>query len=149
MAHPMQTSFNAGEWSPKMDGQVDHDRYRYACRKMENFIALVQGPAKSRPGTRYVAEAKYTNKDARLIPFIYSDEQAYCLEFGDLYMRVFANRGQIYSGGVPYEIVTPYPASDVWGLDCRAQSADVMYIMHPLHPPMKLSRRGHTAWTLT
>ena len=30
-----------------------------------------------------------------------------------------------------------------------AQSADVMYLTHPSHPTKKLSRTGHTAWTLT
>ena len=29
------------------------------------------------------------------------------------------------------------------------QSADVLYITHPEHTPRKLSRTGHTSWTLT
>jgi len=147
-AHPMQTSFNAGEWSPRMDGQVDHDKYRYACRKMENFVCLPQGPAKSRPGFEYAASTKLGTVASRLIPFVFSNTQSYVLEFGRYYIRFYMNRGQIVSGGVPYEVATPYAAEDVAGLQW-AQSADVMYLFHPDYPVHKLSRSGHTSWTLT
>ena len=46
-----------------------------------------------------------------------------------------------------YEIATPYTAAQVFDLKF-AQSADVMYIVHPEHEPEKLSRTGHTSWTL-
>ena len=46
-----------------------------------------------------------------------------------------------------YEIATPYTAAQVFDLRF-AQSADVMYIVHPEHEPEKLSRTGHTSWTL-
>jgi hypothetical protein len=54
------------------------------------------------------------------------------------------------SGGTAakvYEIATPYTSAQVFDLQF-AQSADVMYIVHPLHEPEKLSRTGHTSWTL-
>jgi len=47
-----------------------------------------------------------------------------------------------------FEITTPYTAAQVFDLRF-AQSADVMYIVHPAHEPAKLSRTGHTTWTLT
>lgn len=55
------------------------------------------------------------------------------------------------SGGLVaeiYEIATPYLEADVFELQF-VQSADVMYIAHPDYAPRKLSRTGHTAWTLT
>ena len=47
-----------------------------------------------------------------------------------------------------FEITTPYTAAQIFDLRF-AQSADVMYIVHPAHEPAKLSRTGHTTWTLT
>jgi len=47
-----------------------------------------------------------------------------------------------------YEITTPYTTAQLFDIKF-AQSADVMYITHPLHEASKLSRTGHTAWTLT
>ena len=155
---------------------------------------------------------------ARLIPFEFSTEQAYVLEFGNLYMRVYKDGGQVlevdkpitvltnttpvvltvtahgYSNGQEvfvtdtgkatiddrfwivangaantfelqgstapgsagtvgtvarvYEIVAPYVGTDTDVL-AYAQSADVMYLVHPLYEPRKLSRTGHTDWTLT
>jgi len=58
------------------------------------------------------------------------------------------NNGQIQSGGSPYEIVSPYAEADLNDIQ-YAQSADVMYLFHPKYAPRKLSRTGHTAWTLT
>jgi len=53
------------------------------------------------------------------------------------------------SGGASaYEITSPYLEVDLPALKF-AQSADVLYITHPSHAPRKLSRTGHTAWTLT
>jgi len=54
------------------------------------------------------------------------------------------------SGGVAnrvYEITTPYLTAELFDLKF-AQSADVMYICHPNHEVEKLSRTGHTSWTL-
>jgi len=54
------------------------------------------------------------------------------------------------SGGVAnrvYEISTPYLTAELFDLKF-AQSADVMYITHPNHEVEKLSRSGHTSWTL-
>ncbi len=54
------------------------------------------------------------------------------------------------SGGVAnrvYEITTPYLTAELFDIKF-AQSADVMYITHPNHEVEKLSRTGHTSWTL-
>jgi hypothetical protein len=46
-----------------------------------------------------------------------------------------------------YEITTPYPESVLWELK-HAQTADLMYIVHPSYVPYKLTRAGHASWTL-
>jgi hypothetical protein len=55
------------------------------------------------------------------------------------------------SGGIAnrvYEIATPYTTAELFDIKF-AQSADVMYITHPSHEVEKLSRTGHTSWSLT
>ena len=55
------------------------------------------------------------------------------------------------SGGVAnkvFELTTPYTTAQLFDIKF-AQSADVMYITHPSHEVEKLSRTGHTSWTLT
>ncbi len=55
------------------------------------------------------------------------------------------------SGGTAseiYEIVSPYDHSDVFELKFT-QSADTLYITHPDYAPRKLTRTGHTAWTIS
>lgn len=142
------STFNAGEWSPDLFGRVDLDKYKNACQKVENFILLAQGPAVRRPGTRFVAATKGDGK-VRLIPFEFSTEQTYVIEAGDGYFRFYKDRGQIQSPPeVAVELPTPYAAESLAGLKW-AQSADVLYICHPKHPPRKLSRSSHTAWSIS
>ncbi|MCP4328431.1 MAG: hypothetical protein GY791_08345 [Alphaproteobacteria bacterium] len=153
-ASPIQTNFTAGEWSPQLDGRVDLSKYFNACGELRNFVSTVQGPAKRRPGTRHVAKAKDSLRRTALIPFEFSVTQAYVIEVGDQYFRFYRDNGRIESGGNPVEIVTPYTESNLFDAAGRlrlkfAQSADVLFLVHPSHGPRKLSRTSHTAWTLT
>jgi len=55
------------------------------------------------------------------------------------------------SGGVAnrvYQISTTYLTADLFQIK-YAQSADVMYLCHPDYSVKKLSRTGHTSWTIT
>jgi hypothetical protein len=54
-----------------------------------------------------------------------------------------------YSGTIErvYQIVTPWSFDQVKDLKFT-QQADVMYIVHPNHPPKKLSRYGNLDWRL-
>ena len=47
-----------------------------------------------------------------------------------------------------YEIASPYAEEDLDRVQW-AQIADIMYLAHPDYAPRKLSRTGHTAWTLS
>jgi hypothetical protein len=216
---PAVQSFNAGEFSRRLEGRSDLDKYAAACRTCDNFVPTVQGAAVKRSGTRFVHPAKAPNKTAVLIPFRFSVADNYVLEFGDLYMRVFrdgevvleanktitgttnatpvvvtsnahgfSNGNQVLISGTGiaaldgrfwqvagvtantfelagstapgstsvtgtvarvYEIVTPYAEAELRSINAGAQIGDVVYLAHPNHPPHKLSRTGHTAWTLT
>lgn len=55
------------------------------------------------------------------------------------------------SGGIAnrvYTLTTTYLTADLFQIK-YAQSADVMYLCHPDYTVKKLSRTGHTSWTIT
>lgn len=208
-----------------MEGRTDFAKYFNGASNIENFVVLPHGPITRRPGTYFVSEIKTSSAKTRLIPFTFSTEQTYILEFGNLYIRFFKDDGQITEGnkvisaitkanpavvtatshgysdgdfvnisgvvgmtevngktfkvsnkttntfelqdvdgtninssgyttyssdGVAnkiYQITTEYTTAQIFDLKF-AQSADVMYICHPSHEVTKLSRTGHTSWSL-
>lgn len=141
--YPIQDTFVRGELSPRLHARASLELYRAALSKCENFITLPHGGIRKRGGTYFVGEVKDSSKATRLIPFIFSSEQAYCLEFGDLYVRVYAYGARV--GTV--EVVTPWPEAALSKLQF-IQSADVMWIVHPEYRPQTLTREAHTTWTL-
>jgi len=145
--HPFQTNFTAGELTPKLAGQIDFKKYNNGVEIMENMTVFPQGGASRRYGTRYVAPVKDSSKVTRLIPFEFNVEQSYVLEFGHQYIRFYKDDGQIVSSGSPYEISTNITEDKLYEIQFT-QSADVMYIVHESLPVQKLSRLGHTSWTL-
>ena len=218
-------SFTAGELSSSMEGRTDFAKYFNGATNIENFVVLPHGPITRRPGTYFVSEIKTSSAKTRLIPFTFSTEQTYVLEFGNTYIRFFKDDGQITegnkvisaitkanpgvvtatshgysngdfvnisgvvgmtevnnktfkvankatntfqltdidgtnvnttnfttysSGGIAnkiYQITTEFTTAQIFDLKF-AQSADVMYITHPNHEASKLSRTGHTSWSL-
>ena len=141
------TNFTGGELSPRLDGRNDIAKYNSGCKTLENMIVYPHGSASRRSGTQFVAEVKDSTKKTRLISFEFSTVQTYILEFGDQYIRFYKDNGVILDGGSPYEISSPYLEAELFDIKF-AQSADTMYICHPNHNPRKLTRTGHTNWTL-
>lgn len=231
-ASVIQTSFNAGEFSPFLEGHVDAPKRASALKECQNMIPLVQGAATRRGGTRHISPVKDSANQTAIVRFEFSVTQAYIIEIGDQYMRFIRDNGNILeadqtitgitqanpavvtitshpfsdgdwvyissvagmtevnnkffkvansatntfelqdvygnnidstsytaysSGGTAarvYEISTTYAQADLFDSDGVLrlrfnQSADVLYITHPDYAPRKLSRTGHTSWTLT
>ena len=220
------TNFTGGELSPRLDGRTDLTKYSSGCSTLENLVVYPHGSAARRPGSTFIAEVADSDNKTRLIPFEFSTTQTYMLEFSNLKMRVYKDKGAVLegdktitgitqanpavvtasshgysngdevlisgvsgmtevnnkrflvadkttntfelqdkdgvdinstgftaysSGGVSnkvFELATPYTTAQLFDLKF-AQSADVMYITHPSHEVEKLSRTGHTSWTLT
>jgi hypothetical protein len=142
-----QLSFTGGEWSRSLYARTDLAKYTSAVRTMKNFTINPHGGASNRGGTQFIVEVKDSTKFTRLIPFQFSVEQSYILEFGDLYVRIIRDGGQIESGGSPVEITTPYVEADLPKVKF-IQSADVLYLTHPSYAPRKISRTSHTVWTI-
>lgn len=141
-------SFNSGELSPLLDARTDLTKYYSGCRTIENMLVYSYGGATRRPGTKYIASAKRIADKISLMSFEFGLTQTYIIEVGDDYMRFYKDGGQIISAGDAYEIATPYDIDDVFELQ-TVQSADTMYIVHPDYAQRKLTRTGHTSWTLT
>lgn len=152
---PIFSSLNAGEFSPLLGGRVDYQKYPKGLKLCENFIPLVQGPLTRRPGTYHVAEVKNSANRTALVRFEFSTTQAYIIEFGDLYMRFYRDEGRIEtSPGVAYEVATPYTQANLFDANGAlrlkfAQSADVLYVAHPAYAPRKITRTGHTSWSIS
>lgn len=214
------SSFSKGELSPRLKGRTDFEGYFNGCDTLLNMVVLQQGGATRRPGTVYSALTKSQTLDAKLIRFQFSVTQAYMLEFGNLYMRVYkddfpvlnaltitgaANNGVglirltvastagLYSlntatvanvGGVPnatgtwiitvisattfdlvgstfaglytaggtasviVEVPTPWSDTQVFDLG-HTQSADRLYLAHPLIQPRTITRTAHTNWVIS
>ena len=148
---PILTNFTSGELSPRLNGRIDMEKYYNGASSINNFQVLMHGGLQKRSGTRYIAPIKTqtgSNSGARLIPFVFSKTQAYILEFGHNYIRFFKDEGQITSGGSVYEISTTYTAAQLSEIE-YVQSADVLYLVHDDHKPRKLSRTGHTSWSIS
>ena len=143
-----QQSFNGGVMSPEMYGRAADVKYQSGLAKCTNFLIDPRGPAVARPGFVHVNSTKYDDKKARLIPFSFSTTQSLVLEFGEKYIR-FHTEGQtvLKSDGTPYEISTPYSASEVFDIH-YVQQADIVTLVHPNHPPKELKRYGATDWRL-
>jgi hypothetical protein len=140
-ATPIQASFAGGELDPLLDARTDLARWRVGLATCSNFMVLPQGGVARRPGTRHVAWAFAPQGGTRLVPFVSSTEQALVIELTDRVARFFANGGQLMQGSVPASLITPWRAEDLPRL-AWAQSADVMWFVHPNHPPYELARTG-------
>lgn len=145
--YTIQSAFNGGEIGSDEHGRVDLKKYGDGVKTMLNFFPHPWGGASNRTGTKMIAEVKDSSKKTRLVPFQFSVLQAYVLEFGHNYIRVYKDGGQVVNGGNPVEITTTYTESELFDLKF-AQSADVLYICHPAHAPATLTRSSHTSWTL-
>ena len=144
------SNWTAGVLSPRLGGRTDISKYYNGCAELENFLVHPHGGATRRPGTRFISEVKSSAAQCRLISFQFNVEQAYILEFGNNYFRIYKDGGQVTSGSpaTAVEVTTTYTTAQLAALKF-AQSGDVMYVCHPSLPVRKISRTSHTAWTLT
>lgn len=145
-------SFNAGEVSPFIDARTTLEKYRSACRTLENFQILPYGGAVRRPGFRYVGDTKRSATRCRLVGFNFSTTTRFILEMGVGYIRfwkgVAGGAEQILDSvtGFPLEVLTPYDEESLRELQF-AQVNDIMYFAHARYPVYKLSRLADNNWT--
>ena len=83
-----QRTFSRGEIDPKLNSRVDLAAYFASLATCRNAYVPRSGGVVNRPGTEFVGETLTPAKAVKLVPFVFSADDAYALEFGDLYMRV-------------------------------------------------------------
>lgn len=139
MVAKAQRSFASGELSPLLHARSDLEQYQAGLARCRDMIVLPQGGATRRPGTLHTGYAKTAT--VRLEDLVFNRTQSYAIELGALYARVWSNGGQVLSGGLPVEVVTPYTADDLaelWPLG----AGDRLYLLHGGHPPAAVRRLG-------
>src|SRR6188508_3554570 len=154
-----QHSFALGEVSPGFYGRQDVQKYGSGCAVLRNFYVDPRGGASIRPGTQFIGYPA-TSGYARLIPFAFSPDvgQSYMLVFSAGHIRFVknpgtasypngSNTGFVSTGGVPYEVFTPYDEGDLRNIH-YVQMADVMWLTCRGHVRHKLSRYADDNWTL-
>lgn len=143
MSTVIQPSFALGELSADLSGRVDLEWYGKGLDLCDNFHVLASGGVTFRPGTEFVCEVPGRT---RLVPFVFNAAETYALVFTDRALRVIHDGGPVLDGeGRPFVLELPYVEADL--PDIRSvQSADVLYLVHPRHPPARLMRYGHADW---
>lgn len=131
-----QHSFATGEVSPDIANRTDLDKYRAAVTRALNCVIHPYGSIGKRNGTRFLGEAKYTNRKTRLVEF--KGNGSCFLEVGHTYIRIWQN------DQVAYDITTPYGEEVIDSLHFN-QSADTVFICSPIHPVHILQNMG-TWW---
>jgi len=95
LINPIQPTFAGGEYSPSIYPRVDIEKYRTGLKKCRNFYVHPHGGASNRPGTKYIADCGSHNTVSVLRSFVFSQTQAYILEFGVNFVRFFENQAVI------------------------------------------------------
>ena len=95
MANTLINDFGAGEISKKYEGRINLPEYQRACRVLQNFLSLTSGGVTKRPGTYFTERGKTQGEKVKLMGFEFSNIQAYTLEFGASYIRVYKDRAQL------------------------------------------------------
>lgn len=109
----LQQSFNGGEVTPEFFSRIDDVKRQNGVRAMRNFVAIPQGPAVKRPGTSFIRESGDSSNSVRLIPFVYSVDQSFAIEFGHNYIRFHTSGATLlYPAASPWNLATAYFAGD-------------------------------------
>ncbi len=134
----IQPSFAAGEISPYVANRVDLDKYKSALLTAQNLVIRPFGGCYRRQGSEFIGKVKYDDKPTALVAFNAGIDDAYLLEVGYQYIRIWED-GK-YSGT---ELSTPYDNVDNLQF---TQSADTMFICSGDYPIQCLQRTA-IGWT--
>jgi hypothetical protein len=154
--HQIKPSFSGGEFAPSLWARVDIQKYATGARKLLNFFVHPHGGISNRPGLKMVAAAKNDESKIRLIPFEFASDENYVIELGadstaenSGYARFFYNDAQVTSNGTIVTLTSlPWLEADIPNLR-YAQSADVLFVVHPDYAPRQITRTNSTTFVLS
>ena len=106
----IQNSLSGGELSPLVRGRTDLKSYFSGTTTCRNFYASYEGGVSSRAGLAYVGTCKQSGDldPPRDIPFQFSLNQGYVLEFGEEYMRIKSDGAYVTEAAKNVVSVTDY-----------------------------------------
>tara|TARA_R100001086_G_scaffold240680_1_gene167027 strand:- start:6914 stop:9193 length:2280 start_codon:yes stop_codon:yes gene_type:complete len=148
-------NFTGGEISPLVYGRTDLEQYRNGCEVLENFIPLGQGGVMLRPGTwmasdlgsntTFNATPDADTHNVKIIPFAFSQDTGYVvmLHYGEG-IRIETSRTGPGGSNLCTDnssFSSDFSSSDLLEVQ-YTQSANELFIVHPDHKPIVLTRTG-------
>jgi len=151
----LKHTFTAGELSPRFGARLDFDRTKNGCKALINMTVQPQGPVTRRPGLEFIFDLNdiffdTTAARVRMIPFIFSDVQAYALIFfqaesGEIYMVIGVDGGLVKAADDSIYALDLPVGFNIEEFD-YAQSLDEIYIAQPSMQPIVIIRNAYNDW---
>lgn len=159
----INNSFVVGEISPRAYGRTDLPQYQAAVKRLDNFIIYPQGGAGRRVGSVFcntTDSGQTQNTQSRLIPFVFSESEAYQIEINENGMwfinvttptvktaiSTVQNISSVSSGFVNVTV------AHFAGIDLNeiqyAQDADLLYLVHSDRKPIIIARTAADAFEI-
>lgn len=143
LQRPVITDFTKGELSSKFSGRFDLELYNKGSQTLKNWVPFTQGGVRTRPGTEYRGVTK-SSLQARLVPFVVSESNAFVLEFTNNLIRIWKSGTLV---GAPTEVISTYSTAQLFQLQFQ-KVRNILYIVHLGHAIATLTWNGTTSFTL-
>lgn len=91
----LKNNFTGGQFSPLVSKRSGFEKHKNGVKTLKNLQVMTQGGITARTGSKFIAETKDSSAKCELIPFKFSATDAYALELGDQYMRVYKDSGLV------------------------------------------------------
>lgn len=123
-----QTSFAAGELSPRLYGRTETAEYSSGIETGTNAIVTAHGPIKRRNGTKFIAEVKDSSTTKKLLRYQFSQTTAFILELGNEYIRFYKDGGQVVESSLNITNITQANPAVVTSNSHGLSNGDQIYI---------------------
>jgi len=103
-----QPSYAAGVLAPSLRSRTDLAKWQIGLAEANNMLVHVHGGISNRPGTQYVGTSLGDN---RKIPFEYSLDQSYILEFSEYKLKIMRDGAYLMTSvidGLEFEAAADY-----------------------------------------
>ena len=128
MVATVQASYAAGEISSELYGRVDQALYYIGLARAQNMVVQQTGGIYNRAGLRYIGNVKNHDEGAWLVPFKFSAQDTYVLEFGEQYIRFIRNDAHITEDGINITGITKGAAAIVTAPSHGYETGDDVFI---------------------
>lgn len=136
-----QTNFSAGQVDDRMFARSDTTMYQNGADTLLNSAPEVQGGARRRPGTEYLATLQGHSRLERLQ---FSEGQLYVFAFSNARLDIYDEDGASLASFTSQ----PWDATTMWVMRL-AQSGDTTIIVHKDFAMLSLVRTGASSFTMS